>query len=115
MGCPGGPMLLPFLSIAMAGSTASVDEISPDGEAGLDEIDPSLGLDQATEDEVVGGNPVRRGDWDDAVGLLMYGLFVGCTGTLIGPKVVLTAGHCVNGYPVTHVLVGSKDSTTDQG
>lgn len=58
---------------------------------------------------VVGGHPARDGRWDDAVGLVFLSSYVGCTGTLIGPKTVLTAGHCVLGYPVTHVIVGSTD------
>ncbi len=64
---------------------------------------------------VVGGDPVAGGKWDDAVGIVMAASYIGCTGTLIGPKVVLTAGHCVTGYPVTHVLVGSKDWLSDDG
>ncbi|MCB9698954.1 MAG: trypsin-like serine protease [Alphaproteobacteria bacterium] len=62
---------------------------------------------------VVGGDPVKKGDWDDAVGIVMFGQ-VACTGTLIGPKVVLTAQHCT-AYPITDVLVGSKDWTREQG
>jgi uncharacterized protein (TIGR03382 family) len=64
---------------------------------------------------VVGGDPVPQGRWDDAVGIVFDGNFVGCTGTLIGPEVVLTAGHCVVGSNVTHVVVGSKDSASNQG
>lgn len=66
-------------------------------------------------DGVVGGTKVKRGDWPDAVGIVFAGQYVGCTGTLVGPKVVLTAGHCIGGYPITHVLVGSTDWLTDQG
>ncbi|MEZ4240417.1 MAG: S1 family peptidase [Myxococcota bacterium] len=64
---------------------------------------------------VVGGDPVPSGRWDDAVGIVFDGNFVGCTGTLIGPEVVLTAGHCVRDLNVTHVIVGSKDSNSNQG
>ena len=69
----------------------------------------------ADGDAVVGGRQVEDGRWDDAVGVVFAGSYVGCTGTLIGPKVVLTAGHCVGGYPITHVIVGSKDWNTNQG
>lgn len=64
---------------------------------------------------VVGGHPVEDGKWDDTVGVVMLSAFVGCTGTLVGPRVVLTAGHCVLGYPVTHVLIGSKDWAENGG
>lgn len=69
-----------------------------------------------TPSPVVGGHPVDGGEWDDTVGIVFFGFsdfygYVGCTGTLIGPRVVLTAGHCLLGYPVTHVLIGSKDWT----
>lgn len=102
--------MVPFLWSALA----AAEPASFDGQpAEIATIDPALP--GASGDGVVGGDPVKRGKWDDAAGILMFGAFVGCTGTLIGPDVVLTAGHCVLDYPVTHVLLGSKDSATDQG
>jgi hypothetical protein len=64
---------------------------------------------------VVGGHQADRGEWDDAVGVVFSSQYVGCTGTLIGPKVVLTAGHCVPGGDITHVIVGSTDWASSQG
>lgn len=61
--------------------------------------------------QVVGGTPVKN-KWDDAVGIVMGG-YVGCTGTLVAPKVVITAGHCVGN--ITAVIVGSKDWYSDDG
>lgn len=46
---------------------------------------------------VVGGGMVPPGKWPDAVAVL--GATGSCTGTLIAPDVVLTAGHCANINP----------------
>jgi MYXO-CTERM domain-containing protein len=62
--------------------------------------------------EVVGGTVVVDG-WDDAVGIVFWGSYVGCTGTLVADDVVLTAGHCAQG--ISHVIVGTKDWYSDQG
>lgn len=64
-------------------------------------------------DGVVGGRPAAPGTWDDAVGIVFHSSFVGCTGTLIAPDLVLTAGHCAE--DVTHVLVGTTDWSRDMG
>lgn len=50
---------------------------------------------------VVGGTPARSADWPDVVAVLgRDGL---CTGTLIAPDVVLTAGHCIDIQPIAVV------------
>jgi secreted trypsin-like serine protease len=46
---------------------------------------------------VIGGGMVPPGKWPDAVAVL--GATGSCTGTLIAPDVVLTAGHCANINP----------------
>ncbi|MDQ3295527.1 MAG: serine protease [Myxococcota bacterium] len=58
------------------------------------------------EQEVVGGSPVPSGRWPDAVAVLMRDGF--CTGTLIAPDVVLTAGHCIDAGPL-EVIVDTID------
>jgi uncharacterized protein (TIGR03382 family) len=55
---------------------------------------------------VIGGTPVEAGEWPDAVAVLSR--TAACTGTLIAPDVVLTAGHCIDDDPVV-ALVGSVD------
>lgn len=70
------------------------------------------GLVDGVELPVVGGSQVARGDWDQ-VGLLLSNGSL-CTATLIGPKVVLTAAHCVGDNP-RGVLFASKDYQSREG
>ena len=63
-------------------------------------------------DAVVGGEQVPQGRWDEVVLLVSRGGL--CTGTVIGPKVILTAAHCVSN-DLTTILFGSKDYSTDPG
>ena len=44
--------------------------------------------------QVVGGTPVAPGTWPDAVAVI--GATGTCSGTLVAPDVVLTAGHCAD-------------------
>ena len=55
---------------------------------------------------VVGGTTVPEGAWPDAVAVLAR--TAACTGTLIAPDVVLTAGHCIEVSPV-EVIVDATD------
>lgn len=55
---------------------------------------------------VVGGSSVPHGKWPDVVAVL--GRDAACTGTLIAPDVVLTAGHCIEINPV-EVIVDTID------
>ena len=55
---------------------------------------------------IIGGTTVPLGRWPDAVAVL--GRNAECTGTLIAPDVVLTAGHCIEMNPI-EVIVGSVD------
>ncbi len=55
---------------------------------------------------VIGGTAVPAGRWPDAVAVL--GAQGSCTGTLIAPDVVLTAGHCADANP-TEVIADTID------
>lgn len=59
-------------------------------------------------EEVVGGSQVSPGQWPDAAGVFFTGE-LGCTGTLVAPNVVLTAGHCMDAS-IDTVLLDSTDA-----
>jgi secreted trypsin-like serine protease len=60
---------------------------------------------------VVGGQPAPPGKWPD-VAAVMDGDEAFCTGTLVAPRVVITAGHCIDGPGApTDVKLGATDST----
>jgi endonuclease G len=61
---------------------------------------------------VVGGSTASSSDWPDVVGVM--GPTGRCTGTLIAPDVVLTAGHCAELNP-TDVVVGANDVESGTG
>jgi secreted trypsin-like serine protease len=56
--------------------------------------------------QIVGGEDVPLGRWPDAVAI--FGSNGTCTGTLIAPDLVLTAGHCANINP-TKVIANTVD------
>jgi hypothetical protein len=70
-------------------------------------------LRELTGDAVVGGEQAEAGVWDDAAGIVFSSSYIGCTGVLIAPDLVLTAGHCYGG--ISHVLLGSTDWYSDEG
>ncbi|MDB4954733.1 MAG: secreted trypsin-like serine protease [Myxococcales bacterium] len=61
---------------------------------------------------VVGGTQVPAGKWPDAVAVL--GPQGSCTGTLIAPDVVITAGHCSDINP-RQVIVNTIDYAAQGG
>jgi uncharacterized protein (TIGR03382 family) len=61
---------------------------------------------------VIGGTQVPAGKWPDAVAVL--GAQGSCTGTLIAPDVVITAGHCADINP-SQVIVNTTDYAAQGG
>ena len=59
---------------------------------------------------VVGGAQAPQGKWPDTAAIVFGGNQVGCTGTLIAPDVVITAGHCIGG--IAGVLLDTNDYTS---
>lgn len=85
--------------------------------AAFAEDDPATSLPHVgdTTRAVIGGSPAPAGKWPDAVALRESGSQF-CTGTLIAPTVVVTAGHCVLGSTIDDVLVGATAlSRTSEG
>ena len=67
------------------------------------------------DQEVIGGAAAPAGKWPDTVAVLWDGQQA-CTGTLVAPNVVITAGHCVAGGAPNGVLIGaSKLSAPQEG
>jgi endonuclease G len=84
--------------------------------ASADPRSPDPSQNQATGwskgSSVVGGSSAPQGKWPDAVAVL--GPKGSCTGTLIAPDVVLTAGHCAEIEPA-HVIANTVDYAADGG
>jgi len=67
------------------------------------------------DQEVIGGAAAPAGKWPDTVAVLWDGQQA-CTGTLVAPNLVVTAGHCVIGGAPNGVLIGaSKLSQPSEG
>lgn len=62
---------------------------------------------------VVGGTPAAAIDWPFAAAVYDHGAFI-CSGSVIAPRYVLTAGHCLpGGFAQNYkVLAGTTDLTT---
>ncbi|MBA2542280.1 MAG: trypsin-like serine protease [Deltaproteobacteria bacterium] len=73
--------------------------------ASASSLDGRPDIDVDTMTPVIGGTAVPAGKWPDTVAVLGQGA---CTGTLIAPDVVLTAGHCADMQP-TQVIANTLD------
>jgi secreted trypsin-like serine protease len=61
---------------------------------------------------VVGGQTVKPGKWPEVAVVVAPKAL--CTGTLIAPDVVLTAGHCIETHPF-EVIIGTTDFSQPGG
>ena len=75
----------------------------------------AVGQDRAEpghQKNIVGGEDAGTDEFPFVAKIIYGGSQVGCTGTLIGPDKVLTAGHCVDRYRLTRLSVGFGDTRT---
>merc|ERR1719234_1456177 len=88
--------------------SASQTTISPGtGQCGVSRVPRSLAT------RVVNPQATVNGEFPWMVALLQSGAFL-CGGTLISPRTVMTAAHCVSGIPTTQLTarVGEWDAST---
>jgi len=101
-------LVLPLLSFALA--AVPLDSASPEATEATDalpgDVDAPGENDGADDQPVTGGSPASPGAWPD-VAAIYFGREVGCTGVLVAPDVVLTAGHCAEG--ITAVKLDTVD------
>ena len=93
-----GPRSLAALATLLASATVASAADTPSTTA------PRAPDAQPTQ--IVGGEDVPLGRWPDAVAI--FGSNGTCTGTLIAPDLVLTAGHCANINP-TKIVANTVD------
>lgn len=98
-----------FLGVFLASLSVSSLVHAESGNA-LSDLSPSNPV--LWDQPIVGGTNVQPGNWPDTVAVL--GNQGVCTGTLIAPDVVLTAGHCADIDP-TAVIANTTDYTSTGG
>jgi MYXO-CTERM domain-containing protein len=76
-------------------SHASATQVG-DVEVGLPESAGTEAPEEIWTEPIIGGEYAVQGEWPDVAAVMVQGeVYVSCTGTLIAPQVVLTAGHCI--------------------
>jgi len=97
-----------LLAVTLTVALGSIASASPNGPT-------KTGPGTEIEPTVVGGQPAPAGKWPDVAALIASEGYAVCTGTLIAPNVVLTAGHCVDGITIDSVKLNAIDSESGPG
>ena len=67
-----------------------------------------------TASKIVGGTNSARNEYPWQVRLGLSGASDGCGGTIIHPRFILTAAHCVDGLPPQEIIVYVGDHSIQQ-
>ena len=110
-----GAVFTPLLPAILGGSTVGTVSVSSTNGLAKSETVREVGNAVASRPDQIGENPAKNivggepvmPDEFPFVAKIIYNNQVGCTGSLIAPDKVLTAGHCVSGYNSLSVGFGN--------
>ncbi len=73
----------------------------------------SRDIDQEGEGAIVGGSPATKYEESVLINMMNYGQITSaCSGSVIAPNVVLTAGHCVHGFDGWEIIAPFANGQT---
>jgi secreted trypsin-like serine protease len=96
------------LLLAITMSAALVSKLAIGASLAIAAVASRAAADDAPPPPIVGGSPATPGEWPDAVAVI--GANGSCTGTVIAPDAVLTAGHCAEIAP-QRIIAGTTDDS----
>jgi uncharacterized protein (TIGR03382 family) len=97
------------LLFAIIMSAAHVSKLAIGASLAIAVVASRAGADNAPPPPIVGGSAAAPGEWPDAVAVI--GTNGSCTGVVIAPDAVLTAGHCAEIAP-QRIIAGTTDDSS---